>query len=121
MLRWCYQAYVNRVGVHLIGLMSGRLAIGAEQYRRLTRRTPRPALAKTEDEPLNAAVVGGRGSGKSRLIESMKEAFAGDPSLIKARFEGRGLDPQLADRLKNVRWSEVPGYPLTVDKESRRD
>ena len=66
-------------------------------------------------------MVGGRGSGKSRLIESMKEAFAGDPSLIKARFEGRGLDPELVDRLKNVRWNEVPGYPLTVDKESRRD
>ena len=37
-LRWFYQAYVNRLGVHLIELMSGRLAIGAEHYRRLTRR-----------------------------------------------------------------------------------
>jgi uncharacterized protein len=119
-LRWFYQAYVNRVGVHLIELMSGRLAIGAEQYRRLTRRTARPAPVKTEEEPLKAAVVGGRGAGKSRLIESMKEAFAGDQSLIKARFEGRGLDPELIDRLKSVRWNEIPGYPLTVDKESRR-
>ncbi len=28
-LRWFYQAYVNRLGVHLIELLSGRLAIGA--------------------------------------------------------------------------------------------
>ena len=42
-LRWFYQAYVNRLGVHLIELMSGRLAIGADQYRRLTRRSALPA------------------------------------------------------------------------------
>ena len=41
-LRWFYQAYVNRLGLHLIELMSGRLAIGAEQYRRLTRRSALP-------------------------------------------------------------------------------
>ena len=35
-LRWFYQAYVNRLGMHLIELLSGRLAIGAHQYRRLT-------------------------------------------------------------------------------------
>ncbi len=42
LLRWFFRAYVNRLGVHLIELYSGRLAIGAEQYRRLTRhgRTP---------------------------------------------------------------------------------
>ena len=45
-LRWFFQAYVNRVGVHLIELISGRLAIGAEQYRRLTRRAPLPAPAQ---------------------------------------------------------------------------
>ena len=28
-LRWFYQAYVNRLGMHLIELLSGRLAIGA--------------------------------------------------------------------------------------------
>ena len=57
-LRWFYQAYVNRVGVHLIELMSGRLAIGAEQYRRLTRRTPRPGLG--QDRGRAAEGRGGR-------------------------------------------------------------
>ena len=37
-LRWFFEAYVNRLGMHLIELLSGRLAIGAHQYRRLTRR-----------------------------------------------------------------------------------
>src|SRR5208337_2238862 len=100
-LRWFYQAYVNRLGVHLIELMSGRLAIGAEHYRRLTRRAALPAaVSSREQEPLVAAIVGARGSGKSRLIESLKQAFAGDPRLIAARFEGRGLDASLAERLR---------------------
>ena len=39
LLRWFYQAYVNRLGAHLVELLSGRLAIGADHYRRLTRRS----------------------------------------------------------------------------------
>ncbi len=39
LLRWFYQAYMNRLGAHLVELLSGRLAIGADHYRRLTRRT----------------------------------------------------------------------------------
>src|SRR5262249_4631950 len=35
---WFYRAYVNRLGVHLIELYSGRLAIGADAYRAITRR-----------------------------------------------------------------------------------
>ena len=89
-LRWFYQAYVNRVGVHLIELMSGRLAIGAEQYRRLTRRSSLTAvLGHAEGEPL-VAESSVQGSGKRRLVESMQQVLSGDPGLIKARFEGRG-------------------------------
>ncbi len=40
-LRWFYQAYLNRLGVHFIELLSGRLAVGATHYRRLTRRRTR--------------------------------------------------------------------------------
>jgi hypothetical protein len=121
-LRWFYQAYVNRVGVHLIELMSGRLAIGAQQYRRLTRRASLNAvMGQAEGEPLVADVVGARGSGKTRLVESMRQVLSGDPALIRARFEGRGLDPSLVDRLGNVQWVEIPGYSPVVEKESRRD
>lgn len=119
-LRWFYQAYVNRLGVHLIELMSGRLAIGAEQYRRLTRRSLLPATASlVKDEPLRAAVAGARNSGQSRLIEAIREAFAGQPNLIKARLEGMGIDPSLAEPLTSVRWIEIPGYPSGGEKESR--
>ncbi len=38
LLRWFYRAFVNRLGTHLIELYSGRLVIGAEQYRKLTRK-----------------------------------------------------------------------------------
>jgi predicted GTPase len=121
-LRWFYQAYVNRLGFHLIELMSGRLAIGAEQYRRLTRRKPLPAVSGSlEDKPLVAAIVGSRGSGKSRLIETMKQALAGEVSLIMARFTGLGLAPSLVERLRSVHWIEVPGYAPSGDPESRRD
>ena len=67
LLRWFFRAYVNRLGVHLIELYSGRLAIGAEQYRKLTARAAPPA-ASTATMP----VLADRGrrradSGKSRL------------------------------------------------------
>jgi len=121
-LRWFFQAYVNRVGVHLIELMSGRLAIGAEQYRRLTRRTFSASGAGVGElsTPV-AAVAGARGSGKSRLIESLTQVLSGDPGLVRARLEGLGLDPSLFDRLGRVRWVEVPGYAPASDQESRRD
>ncbi len=60
LLQWFFAAYVNRLGVHLIELYSGRLAAGAAHYRRLTRpgaenQPPAIALAavfaRAEDSP----------------------------------------------------------------------
>ncbi|MDG3005707.1 GTPase [Paludisphaera mucosa] len=122
-LRWFFQAYVNRMGVHLIELFSGRLAIGVDEYRRLTRRRPMSSLKTDPDEPLSICVVGARESGKSRLIESVREVFQGDDRPIRARLEGMGLDPSLVDRLKNVKYTEVAGYTSkgTAERESRAD
>ena len=61
-LRWFYQAYVNRLGMHLIELLSGRLAIGAGQYRRLTRR---PHLGARRPGR-GAEAAGDRRGGRSR-------------------------------------------------------
>ncbi|APW60782.1 GTPase domain-containing protein [Paludisphaera borealis] len=121
-LRWFFQAYVNRMGVHLIELFSGRLAIGADQYRRLTRRGSLPALPDGGDT-LIIDVVGARESGKSRLIAAAKEVFEGDDRPIRARLEGMGLDGALVDRLKHVRYVEVPGYSTrsTPEHDSRTD
>ncbi|MFO0890771.1 MAG: GTPase [Isosphaeraceae bacterium] len=120
-LRWFYQAYVNRVGVHLIELMSGRLVIGADHYRKLTRRTALPAPDSAGETPLTAVVIGARGSGKSRLVQAIKQFLGGDPALGRARLGSLGLDPGLFDRLAGVRWVEVAGYPPDVEGESRRD
>jgi hypothetical protein len=122
MLRWFYQAYVNRMGVHLIELLSGRLAIGVEQYRRLTR----PALAHIPTEsaelgPLTIAVAGTGESGKSRLIAKLQEICAGDPALFKARLGSLGIEPYLAERLRGARWLETPGYTTWTEVEGRRD
>jgi hypothetical protein len=122
-LRWFYQAYVNRLGMHLIELLSGRLAIGAHQYRRLTRRPPLAgATALDQDlKPLAIYVAGAHGAGKSRLIALFQQACSGELNLIKARVEPLGLAPSLVDRLKDARWVESPGYARSNVEESRRE
>lgn len=49
--RWLFRAYVNRLGVHLIELSSGRLRGGSATYRR-----SRKAVAPESAEPFQAAV-----------------------------------------------------------------
>src|SRR5207253_4472019 len=68
LLRWFFRAYINRLGTHLIELYSGRLVIGADQYRRLTKRPGRAAKATDgESSQLGIGVAGARESGKSSL------------------------------------------------------
>ncbi len=77
LMRWFFQAYLNRLGMHLIELYSGRLSIGADQYRKLTRRAGRSA---TVEEPriLSIALAGTRGVEMSRLIALLDRERAGD-------------------------------------------
>lgn len=122
LLRWFYQAYVNRLGVHLIELYSGRLAIGAEQYRRLTRRAEKlPRVADAEVPPLRIAVAGARDAGKSRLIEMINQARSGDAALLGARLAASGIDEAAVAHLKTAEWFEVPGYTADPGAESARD
>lgn len=122
LLRWFYRAYINRLGTHLIELYSGRLAIGVEQYRRLTRRSASDRRAAEEElATLKVAIAGTRGSGKSRLIEALDRARSGDLSGIKARLESAGLEPDLANRLQTMQWIEVPGYSSRPEGENARD
>ncbi|MDR3633502.1 MAG: GTPase [Isosphaeraceae bacterium] len=122
LLRWFFRAYVNRLGTHLVELYSGRLAIGADQYRRLTRKSARVALAMDgELGTISVAVAGARDSGKTRLIAALDEARTGDLTLARARLGALGLDETWLDRLKSARWVEVPGYTVTSGGESARD
>jgi predicted GTPase len=121
-LRWFYEAYVNRLGAHVIELLSGRLAIGAEQYRKLTR--PMHSLSQgsvAELGPLKITVAGAQGAGKSRLIAKLREACGSDPTLLKARLCSSSVAPSLVDRLREAEWIEAPGYTLWTGAESRRD
>ena len=80
LLRWFFRAYINRLGTHLIELYSGRLVIGADQYRRLTRRSARAAHPFEEEMGgLTIAVAGARDSGKSHLIAALERARGGRP------------------------------------------
>ena len=121
-LRWFYQAYVNRLGMHLIELMSGRLAIGARHYRRLTKRPLMGSSGVLGEElrPLAIVVAGAAGAGKSRLIKMIKEACSGQMSLIKAKVAPLFLEPSLLERLTDARWIESPDYPAASAAESRR-
>ncbi len=121
MLRWFYQAYVNRLGAHLVELLSGRLAIGADHYRRLTRRHTLALPAADELPPLTICVAGTANSGKSRLIAELREACQGDLTLLKARLSNLAIEPTMIDRLRDARWVEAPDYTNWTDTESRRD
>jgi hypothetical protein len=122
LLRWFYQAYVNRLGTHLLELLSGRLAIGADQYRRLTRRSHAHAPAPAEEiPPLTICVAGTAESGKSRLIAALREASHRDLTLLKARLSNLAVEPSLIDRLRDARWIEAPDYSNWTEDESRRD
>jgi hypothetical protein len=122
LLRWFFRAFVNRLGTHLIELYSGRLAIGARQYRRLTRRGAGASAApEHEVPPLRIAVAGARHSGKSRLIALVDRVRSGDLTLVKARLEADGIDVASLDRLRSALWVEAPGYTQTPGSESTRD
>lgn len=122
--RWFFRAFVNRLGTHLIELYSGRLAIGATMYRRLTRRMSARSSAggsAGEPGPMRIAVAGRRDVGKTALLAALQPACNGDLSAVRARLSAAGFDAALTDRLRTAEFVEVPGYTASVGKESARD
>ena len=120
-LRWFFRAYVNRLGTHLIELYSGRLAIGSDGYRKLTRKIRGREASVEHPGPLVVAVAGARDSGKSALIAAIRQAVQHDLSTVKARLVAGGFDEDLADRLRESTWVEIPGYTVSSQGESARD
>lgn len=121
-LRWFFRAYVNRIGTHLIELYSGRLALGAERYRRLTRKGHRP-LQEVEGElpPIRIAVAGAEGAGKARLIELLEHARSGEVALLRSRLAGAGIDEAMLDGLKTASLVAVDDYPKVPAADPLRD
>ena len=108
------------VGIHLIELYSGRLAIGSDQYRKLTRKRNAQKAAH-EATTIDVAVVGARGSGRSSLIAALTRARTENLAAVRGRLEADGFDPNLADLLTTADWVEVPGYTVHEGKEVARD
>ncbi len=120
-LRWFYQAYLNRLGIHFIELLSGRLAIGATQYRRLTRRATGAEDVPGDVGPLTIAVAGATGSGKSRLIAAIKAACSQQSPELRERIASLGLEPAVRGRLGAARWLDGPAFPASSGAQTRRD
>lgn len=121
LMRWFWRAYVNRLGTHLIELYSGRLAIGADQYRRLTRR--RTGHESPIADPVDRLTIGMVGSVDSRrdLIRAEVDRHRqGDLARIRAKLSAAGQDVSAADRLKSLEWRDVPAYPGLNGKEKPR-
>ena len=123
LLRWFFRAFVNRLGTHLIELDSGRLVIGADQYRKLTRKFGRSVPdAESSAFDLTIAVAGSRDAGKSTLIEALEAARTGDLTGLSGKLASLGGDEVGLERLKTARIVEVDYYtPAEVGKESARN
>jgi hypothetical protein len=121
--RWFFRAYVNRLGTHLIELYSGRLAIGADTYRRLKGRSAGRRLGEGEGTlgPLTIAVVGARGAGKSALVGALEAARSGDLAAVRRRIEDGGLDQSLVDLLREAEITETDAYTVHQGGEVARD
>jgi predicted GTPase len=116
LLRWFYRAFVNRLGTHLIELYSGRLAIGADQYRKLTRRAGQIAPeAVGIGFELTIAIAGARDSGKTKLIDALEIARTGN-------YPVTSIDPAGLARLKTAKIVEIDYYTtIEPGKESARN
>src|SRR5262249_43557377 len=125
LLRWFFRAYVNRLGTHLIELYSGRLVIGVDQYRRLTRRTSHVAGPIDQElAHLVVAVAGARDSGKTALIAAVDQVRQDDPKLIQARLgaaassgTNAGVDVSSWERFKDAKLVEIPSYTTGVEAD----
>ncbi len=123
LLRWFFRAFVNRLGTHLIELYSGRLAIGADQYRKLTRKFAKGVSeVETSAFDLTIAVAGARDAGKTKLIEALNAARTGDLLSLRGKLASLGDDETGIERLKAAKIVEVDYYTKTEPgKESARN
>jgi hypothetical protein len=123
LLRWFFEAYVNRLGMHLIELYSGRLVIGAPQYRRLTRKTGGSTSTESVSDigPLTIAVAGSRDSGHDEFLREILEAKLGHHDLVAAHLKGAGMSNEVLAKILAANWIKISGYTAKPDKESARD
>ncbi len=118
LMRWFYRAFVNRLGHHLVELYSGRLSIGAENYRRLTRESSR---TRDEGPAPTVLVTGLPPNDPKRLVKTIKSEIAGEGlELTKLKLISDGREPALAERLPRLQFQATP-YPKVGRASSGTD
>ena len=121
-LRWFHRAFVSRLGTHLVELYSGRLVIGSDKYRKLTRKLAknRPEADSLQDD-LTIALAGSKAALRGGLLGSIQGRIADDPAGLAARLAKLGGDPIGLDRLLAATWVHVEYTASPVGQESARD
>jgi predicted GTPase len=116
LLRWFFRAYVNRLGIHLIELYSGRLVVGSDAYRRLARKAGRRlGGGGVEDTgPWTLAVAGAKGAGKSVTIQALRQIAGEQVEAVRRAVMEQGAEPGLAERLRDAQLVEVAAYEPTA-------
>ncbi len=123
-LRWFYKAYVQRVGIHLIEMYSGRLSIGATEYRRLTGRATGSSGApgaSEQDPGVSLAICGARGAGKTTLLTVLEGLRSTKTRVLEERLTKHRLDPGLALPLSRTTFTETESYGTRGDRNSFLD
>ena len=102
LIHWFFRAYVNRLGMHLIELYSGRLVIGPDQYRawRKTIEGSHQGDAAGRD-PIRVVVVGEPESGKATLCSEFERV------LDQPRGPLGELDPDVREGLRRAQVVEL--------------
>ena len=125
-LAWGYAVFIGRVGFYLIEMNSGRLRIGADRYKSLTRRaapTSGELGADASSEPADSqgaanepcevvvAVVGQVKAGKSSVINALLGQRAAASDVLPTTRDVRRYRVQQLDQ-PDSRWTllDTPGY-----------
>ena len=121
-LRWFHRAFVSRLGTHLVELYSGRLVIGSDKYRKLTRKLAKAGVeADSVAETFTIAVVGSKVSSPAALASTIRQSLKDDPASLAGRLAKLGGDPAGLERLLAAQWVEIEYTASPAGKESARD
>ncbi|MFM7592192.1 MAG: hypothetical protein ACKO85_10395 [Isosphaeraceae bacterium] len=118
--RWLYKAYINRLGMHLVELSSGRLRAGSAAYRKAAREKYQGAESAVADTSASAShdtVAGGTKAHRELKLTALMPGLS-----TKAARERLGLWSHLAEsseyqvaELLNLRQDPMAGVSFLPD------
>ncbi len=121
LLQWFYRAYVNRLGMHLVELYSGRLILGSDHYRKLMRKGVRvEASTDPAEVSIGIAVVGSRDVNLDGWAEELRALCHSDPNLLRARLADTNTGEMGVALLSRSTINATAGY-TSHEGETARD